>query len=198
MTLPTDSHFRPSRLRPWHRRVAAIAVVGAAAATTLAAFSQPPHDRGGDFGPGPGLMMDGPPDHMVHHIDRLLDGLGVTSAQRAQIRQIVVGAAGDLRSQRDAGRDLRDRAARLFVAPTVDEAAAESLRQQIETQRDQASKRMLSAMLDISKVLTPEQRAKIGARMEERRAVMHDRMERMEQERQQERPQERSPMHPKP
>jgi protein CpxP len=49
-------------------------------------------------------------------------------------------------------------------------------------QHDQASKRKLQEMLDIAKVLTPEQRAKIADRMKERQAVMKDRMQRMQQE----------------
>jgi Spy/CpxP family protein refolding chaperone len=40
-------------------------------------------------------------------------------------------------------------------------------------------------MIDVSRVLTPEQRAKIGARMKERQAVMQERMQRMQQDHQQ-------------
>jgi len=49
-------------------------------------------------------------------------------------------------------------------------------------QHDQASKRVLQAMLDASKVLTPEQRAKLGERMKQRRAAMQERMERRHRE----------------
>jgi Spy/CpxP family protein refolding chaperone len=70
----------------------------------------------------------------------------------------------------------------VFAAPSVDAAAAESLRQQMLAQHDQASKRMLQAMLDVSKVLTPEQRAKVGERMKQRQAVMQDRQQRMQRE----------------
>ena len=61
-------------------------------------------------------------------------------------------------------------------------AAAESLRQQMMAQHDQASRRVTQAMLDVARVLTPEQRAKLGERMRERQAIMKDRMERMERE----------------
>jgi protein CpxP len=47
-------------------------------------------------------------------------------------------------------------------------------------QHDQASKRVMQAMLDVSRVLTPSQRAKIGERMHERQAIMQERMQRME------------------
>jgi Spy/CpxP family protein refolding chaperone len=38
----------------------------------------------------------------------------------------------------------------------------------------------MQAMLDVAKVLTPEQRATIGERMRDRQARMEDRMQRMQ------------------
>jgi Spy/CpxP family protein refolding chaperone len=112
----------------------------------------------------------------------MLDGLGATDAQRTQIRQIALAAARDIKTQRDAERDLHQRELALLAAPSVDAAAAESLRQQTEALHDQSSKRMLQSVLDISKVLTPEQRAKIGARLQEREAVWQERRAREERE----------------
>lgn len=152
--------------------VAAVGVVGSVQA------EEGPHRVG-----GPGMMFAGPPEHVARAIDRMLDGLNATDAQRTQIKQIAVAAAQDLKAQRDAGRGLHARSMQIFTAPTVDANSAEALRQQMETQHDQASKRVLQAMLDVSRVLTPEQRAKIGTRMQERQAAMQDRMQRMERER---------------
>jgi Spy/CpxP family protein refolding chaperone len=129
---------------------------------------------------GPGMMMAGDPTHVARMIDRLLDGMGATDAQRSQIRQIAQAAAADLNAERDADRALHDRAIELLAAPTVDAAAAESLRQQMQARHDQASKRMLQAMLDMSKVLMPEQRAKLAQRMKQRDEMMRDRMQRMQ------------------
>jgi len=134
-------------------------------------------------GPGPGMMMfGGSPEHVGRGVDRMLDGLGVSDAQRAQIKQIVVAAATDLKAQREAGRALHEQGMQIFAAPTVDAAAAETLRQQMLAQHDQASKRMLQAMLDVSKVLTPQQRAKMAERMKQRQAVMQERMQREQRE----------------
>jgi periplasmic protein CpxP/Spy len=163
-------------------RLTAGMVIVAAVCIAMVAHAE---GRGGPGmeGPGGGMMMfGGPSQHMGHMIDHMLDGLGVTDAQRAQIRQIVTAAGSDVKAQREAGRGMRDRAEQIFTAPTVDANAAEALRQQMETQHDQASKRMLQAMIDVSRVLTPEQRAKIGERMKERQAIMKDRMQRMERE----------------
>ena len=55
-------------------------------------------------------------------------------------------------------------------------------RQQLMALHDQTSKRMLQAMVDISRVLTPEQRAQIGERMKERAARHQERMERFQRE----------------
>jgi Spy/CpxP family protein refolding chaperone len=38
---------------------------------------------------------------------------------------------------------------------------------------------MTQAMLDVARVLTPEQRARLGERMRDRQAQMEDRMKRM-------------------
>ena len=60
----------------------------------------------------------------------------------------------------------------LFTQPTVDARAAEALRQQMLAQHDQASQRMLQTMLDVSRVLTPEQRKTLSDRMQQRRSMM--------------------------
>lgn len=162
------------------RLMAASVFVVALAGAVFSAHAQGHHGPGRGGPDAEGMMMFG---DSPRQLDRMLDGLNASDAQRAQIRQIATAAAADLKGQRDAGRGLREKGMQLFAAPTVDAAAAESLRQQMSAQREQASKRMLQAMLDVANVLTPEQRAKIGERMKERRAVMNDRMQRMQNER---------------
>ena len=156
-----------------------LAIAAAGAAIDAHAQGMGGHGQG----PGPGMMMfGGSPEHVGRGVDRMLDGLGVSDAQRAQIKQIVVAAATDLKAQREAGRALHEQGMQIFAAPTVDAAAAETLRQQMLAQHDQASKRMLQAMLDVSKVLTPQQRAKMVERMKQRQAVMQERMQREQRE----------------
>jgi periplasmic protein CpxP/Spy len=172
----------------WMRVVALSTLLVAGAAATLLAHAE---SRWGPGSDGPGMMMfGGPPERMAHMIDRMLDGLDATEAQRNQIKQIAMSAAADVKTQRDAVRSLRDQALQIFAAPNIDPAAAESVRQRMLAQHDQAGKRMLQAMLDAAKVLTPDQRAKMGARMKERQAEMNDRMQRM---RQADRPQSSAP-----
>ncbi|CAN5750562.1 hypothetical protein BH11PSE8_BH11PSE8_38750 [soil metagenome] len=138
----------------------------------------------GHPGMEPGMMMfGGSPEHIGRAVDHMLDGLSATDAQRTQVKEIAVAAAADLKAQREAERGLHERSMQIFTAPTVDAAAAESVRQQMQSQRDQSSRRVMQAMLDVSRVLTPKQRAQLGVRMKQQHAMMQDRMERMERSR---------------
>jgi periplasmic protein CpxP/Spy len=164
------------------KRLAAGVVIAVTATIGLTAWAQPGPGghHGGGFG-GPAMFM-GSPEHIGRAVDHVLDGVNATDAQRTQVKQIVTQAAADLKAQRDAGRALHERSMQIFTAPTVDAAAAESVRQQMLTQHDTASRRVLQAMLDISRVLTPEQRAKLAERMNERHKRMEERMQRMQRD----------------
>jgi protein CpxP len=140
------------------------------------------HGRGGDMGGG--MMFRGSPERMGRMIDHMLDGLNASDAQRSQIKQIAAAAAADLKAQGQAGRGLRQRSMQAFMAPNVDAAAVEQVRQQMLQQHDQMSRRVTQAMLDVARVLTPEQRARLGERMRDRQARMEDRMKRFESMRQ--------------
>lgn len=162
-------------------------VMALAAGLTLPAAAQPgpgmgrPGMDGPHGGPGmggPDMMMMGDPAHMARGVDRMLDGLGISDAQRSQIQQIVQAASTEMRAQHEAGRALRDKGMQLLTAPTIDATAAEALRQQMQVQHDQASKRMLQTLIDVARVLTPEQRTKLGERMKLRRDAMQERMQR--------------------
>lgn len=154
-------------------RLLAATLTVALAAGLAQTASAMPHD--GPGGPGMGLMGGG------RHVERMLDAVNATAEQRTQIQQIMKAAADDLRAQRDSGRKLHQDMQALFTQPTVDARAAETLRQQMLAQHDAASKRMLQAMLDASRVLTPEQRKTLADRMTQRRTMM----ERHRSERQQ-------------
>ena len=155
-------------------------LVAVLASFAVASWAQPMghgmHHHGG------GMMMGGSPERMGRMIDRMLDGLNATDAQRSQIKTIVQAAATDLKSQRDAHRALRQQGMQIFTAPNVDANAAETLRQQMLAQHDQVSRRMTQAMVDISRVLTPEQKAKIAEHLQQRAAKMEERRQRMERD----------------
>lgn len=160
---------------------AALALAGGVVLTAQAGPYAGPQGAGGTMmamggmghGMGPGMgEMGGMAHAHPRRMDRIYEGLGVSAEQRAQIQQIWDAARTDLRAQREAGRALHQQSRELFAQPTVDARQAEALRQQMLAQHDQASKRTLQAMLDTSRVLTPEQRKAMAERMAERRTMM--------------------------
>jgi periplasmic protein CpxP/Spy len=149
-----------------------------AAATTLLAVAggffqtaqaAPFEGRGGHAGQGGGggLLMGHP-----RMLDRVLDSVNASTDQRTQIKAIAAAAQTDLKAIHAQGKTLREQSAALFTQTTVDARAAEALRAQTQALHDQGSKRMLQAMLDVSRVLTPEQRQTLAKKMAERRAMM--------------------------
>ena len=161
---------------------AGVLVVAAAIAAPSAHAQDVSHGRShghGVAGSGADMMVfGGQSRHFSRMVDHLLDGLSATDAQRAQIKQIAMGAAADIKTQRDSARGLREKGLQIFTAPTVDAVAAEGVRQQMSAQHDMTCKRYLKAMLDVSNVLTPEQRAKVGETMKQRQAKMQEREQR--------------------
>lgn len=158
------------------RMMAAGMLLAISATVALSAWAAPGeggHGRHHGGGAAHGMFMGS-----GRHLDRMLDTVNASEAQRAQIKQIVSQAAADLKGSRESSRSLRERSMQIFAAPSVDPAAAESVRQQMIAQHDATSRRTLQAMLDISRVLTPEQRGKLGELMKQRQERMKERMER--------------------
>jgi periplasmic protein CpxP/Spy len=143
---------------------ASLAFVGMTAQAQPGGHHGGPH-RGGPAGFAEGGLFAGRADHM-------LDLVGATDAQRSQIDAIFKAARQDLAGQRDAGRKLHEQLATLFTATNIDAAAIEATRAQMSAQHEAASKRLSQASIDAARVLTPEQRAKIGEFMKKRQARM--------------------------
>ncbi len=159
------------------RRMALGLLVAVAGTLAVSAWAHDRGPRGGGEMGAHGMFM-GRGDHMGRGLERMLDGVNATEAQRAQIKQIAQAAAADLKVQREATRGQREQGLALFTAPAVDSRAVEALRVQRLAQHDQASKRMTQAMLDISAVLTPEQRVALGERMKQRAQKRQEHMQR--------------------
>jgi len=120
--------------------------------------------------------------HDAHHapglpfagrgFERVLDEVKATDAQRQQIKQITDQARTDLQALHQQGRDAHQQGMAIWTSPKLDAADAEKHRQQMLAHHDQVSKRMMQAMLDVGKVLSPEQRAQAAQILKQR----HDRM----------------------
>lgn len=145
-----------------------------AVATALALGGVAAHAAGPGGPGGPGHHRGGPAEMALGpfggHMGHMLELVNATDAQRSQIKAIFKQAGQDLAGQRDSGRQLHEQLATLYTAPNIDAAAIESVRAQISAQREAAAKRMSLASIEAARVLTPEQRAKIGETMKKRQA----------------------------
>lgn len=154
-----------------------IAVVSAALAVGGVAAQAQPGGSGPAHRGGPGMMMMAPGGGLfAGHMDHLLDAVNATDAQRSQIDAIFKAARQELASQRDAGMKLHQQMATLYTATNIDAAAIEAVRVQMSAQHEAVSKRMSQASIEAARVLTPEQRVKIGELMKKRQARMAARM----------------------
>ena len=141
-------------------------VVAVAGTLAVSSWAAPGHHGGGNMG---GPMAGAMHGRMLEH---MLDSVNATAEQRTQVKKITDGAAADMKAQHESGRALREQGMKLFTQPVVDANAAEVLRQQMLTQHDQASRRTMQAMLEVSRVLTPEQRKTLADRMAQRGEMM--------------------------
>jgi protein CpxP len=136
--------------------LALAALIGIGAAVAVAQGGGWGHGRGG-FGP-----MGG------HGIGRMLDEIDASADQETRIWAIIDRTRSELRPM---GREFRStdvEAAALLSAATIDRAAVEKLRADRMAAIDDASRKLVSAMIEAAEVLTPEQRAKLAAEMKER------------------------------
>lgn len=149
-------HLPPTRLM-----LATLVLAVASGVTLTSAYAAPQHgmERGA-------MMGDG------RHLDRMLDAVNATADQRVQVKAIMGTARQETRSLHDSMKALHDQERTLFTQPTVDARAAETLRAQKMALQDQVSKRMLQAKLEVSRVLTPDQRKQLADRMSEMRTRM--------------------------
>ena len=166
----TRSFFNPTRLLS---SAVLAAVLGTVA---ISAWAQPGGQAGHALHGGgmAGMPMQG------RMVEKMLDSVNATAEQRIQVKQITERAAADMKAQHESGRALREQAMKLFTQPVVDANAAEALRAQMMQQHDQGSRRIMQTMLEVSRVLTPEQRKTLAERMAKR----GDMMRRHHQERQ--------------
>lgn len=136
----------------------------------------------GRQGMGMGMQGHGPMSGMGGPgMERMLDSVDATEAQRAEIAKIMEAARTELAGQHDAGQALRAQMMGLFAQPTVDAAAVEALRKQMQALREVGSQRMTQAMVQASQVLTPEQRQQMAERMTQRRAMMEQHRQQRQQ-----------------
>ena len=100
-----------------------------------------------------------------------------TDEQRDRITAIATELAGKARPVPQGFRDAGERMRELLLAKDVDAAAIEAVRAERIAEADRVSREVVTALVKVSKVLTPEQRATAAERIETFRS-MRDRFRR--------------------
>jgi Spy/CpxP family protein refolding chaperone len=164
-TDPSNSSA-PRSAGAWRRRF----LIGGALAATFAAgalaSTVAPAVTGAAAGVaaqpmGPGFAQG----MMAAHLSRMLASVGASSDQSARIHTIMASAMGSLRQIHARAAANHQELHTLLTSPTIDRAAIERIRAKSVTDFDQSSHILTDAMADVAQVLTPQQRAKIGAEM---------------------------------
>jgi len=106
------------------------------------------------------------PGRIERMVGRLAWAVDASSEQKQKIREIVQRAADDLRPLREKHLDYRRQVREVLTAATIDRAKLDSLRNEHMKLADQASQRITTALAEAAEVLTPEQRADLGRRLE--------------------------------
>jgi periplasmic protein CpxP/Spy len=162
-TTPTPQRPR-TRFRSWRFLAPALAVLtlgGGVAAT--AAYAQPPAEMqpGGDLGFG------------AHRLQKLLDKVNATPAQRTQIEGIWNNLRPQLAANHQQHMTLHQQMAAAFTAPTVNPAQIEQLRQQQMSLENQRSQVFTQGLVQTAQVLSQAQRQQAQAALQEARAHFH-------------------------
>ncbi len=151
-----------------NRYTALAFVVGAALSGGVAALAQ-------ETGMGAwhhGMMMSGAhgTTDMAAHVDHVLKHLyaevDATDAQKAQIDPLVKQAMADLAPLHAQARAAHTQFTQALTQPTVDRNSLEAAREAHIQLAEQASKRLVQLIADVSDVLTPTQRQALATHLQ--------------------------------
>jgi protein CpxP len=139
----------------------ALPLAGALALPAVTAFARPGHrPEAGEMGAfGGGRRMG-----------KLLDAAGATDAQKAQIKAAWTNLRPQLQALHEQRGKLRDEMKKALAASTIDPAAVERLRKEEVQLTDRASTLVTQGMVQSAQVLTPEQRQKLAAQLDQQHA----------------------------
>jgi protein CpxP len=105
--------------------------------------------------------------HVDHALKHLYVEIDATDAQKAQITPLVKQAVNDLLPLHTQLQAAHTQAMQGLTASPVDRAALEASRVAHLQLADQASKRLVQLMADVSDVLTPAQRSAFAAHLKQ-------------------------------
>jgi protein CpxP len=150
--------------RRWPRRLfggLAVLVVGGALSISVA------QAHGGSDGGG----------FMAFRMHKILDKVGATDAQKAQIKTIWEGLRPQLKALHEQHEQLHTQITQAMTAATIDTGAIEKLRQQSVQVIDKTSSMLTKGFVETAQVLTPDQRKQAAAEIDKAKARHHEHFE---------------------
>ena len=165
----TEANISNTR-RAWRQSAVALVLIGGGFALGAASVATAHGDmmEGGGMG-GWHHHHHGPRIGMIQHmIHGALDNVGATTAQEDKVHDIIAKASTDLDKDGDGKDGMKKQVLELMKAPTLDRAAFDKLRADKVAAMDAKSKTIENALFEAASQLSPEQRAKLVANVEER------------------------------
>lgn len=166
----SEANLRARARRRWLPFAFAAAMGGAVATVTPLALAHGFGGHGG-FGGGHGGPVD--PARIERRIDNVLSKIDASADQKQKVTSIMQSAAQELQPLREQHKQARMQMRALLSAPMINREQVEALRIEQLRLADAVSKRFTQALADAAEVLTPEQRAQLAKKFEERRARRH-------------------------
>ena len=169
--------------KPSRRRKVVYAAIGAGALLTLVAarpITAAIQNSAGGFhhswrghwgGGGHAMSPEAAKEHLQIATKWMLRDIDASAEQQDRVNTIVNGAVDDLFRLRERHQQNRDAFhAQFGGSGSVDRAALEEIRKSEMGLADEASKRLVQALADVSDTLTPEQRQALSERIHKHHA----------------------------
>jgi Spy/CpxP family protein refolding chaperone len=164
--------------KPNRRRNILYALLGAGALTTLIAArpiaaaiqnSTGAHRAWGRWG-GHAMSPEAAKEHLQIATKWALRDIDASAEQQDRVNVIVAGTVDDLFRLKESHQQNKTAFHAALAGPAIDRAALEEIRKSEMGLADEASRRLVQALADVSDVLTPAQRQALAERMHHRHA----------------------------
>lgn len=168
------SEGTPGKKPNWRRRIL-YGLLGSGALLTLVAarpISAAIQNAGawhgrwaGHWGGHDAMTPEAAKEHLQVAAKWALRDIDATQEQQDQVNRIVAGAVDDLFRLKQRHQENRVAFHAQLGGASIDRAALEEIRKSEMAVADEASKRLVQALADVSEVLTPEQRQALVERI---------------------------------